>query len=526
MKPRRKLSLNEEQQLVVDAAEYLDDNLIVDSRAGTGKTTTCIKLVSKLRGTVWICAFGNRIAAEIDAKVQANPDIDKGYVRVSTVHKAGNSVGRRHLRFGKVEKFKVRAMVEELALKNPNARFNMWRIIKLVDLAKQTGVGVLHAIESPIWYDIIDHFGMDLDGKRNWEPIVELAKEVYMRSLELARNGIQDFSDMLLAPLYYKCQFPQYDNIVIDEAQDISPLRLRLILSCLKPGGRVIAVGDPFQAIFGFTGADDRSMERIADIINPDRYKLTVSFRCPQASIVLARTWVPDIQPHPDAIPGKHIRTRLHDDPTGAEQWLTIWDCQPFTANDVVLCRNNKPLVALAHDMLRRQIPCYVEGREQGMGLVALIKRWPGAGLSSLESSIGDWRDDEVARLVAAKQNYKAEYVNDQAETLFVLIDAVREDGGTSVQSLLALIDRMFKDTDEYDVPRCITLSSIHRAKGKEWRRVFWLGRERYQPSQFAVQDWELQQETNLMYVAATRNIQELIEVIDNSKPKRRNFSS
>ena len=48
----------------------------------------------------------------------------------------------------------------------------------------------------------------------------------------------------------------------------------------------------------------------------------------------------------------------------------------------------------------------------------------------------------------------------------------------------------------------CVVLSSIHKAKGREWNRVYWL---QTGPSKWARKEWELQQETNLCYVATTR---------------------
>jgi ATP-dependent exoDNAse (exonuclease V) beta subunit len=58
-----------------------------------------------------------------------------------------------------------------------------------------------------------------------------------------------------------------------------------------------------------------------------------------------------------------------------------------------------------------------------------------------------------------------------------------------------------------------VTLSTIHKAKGREWPKVFLLGRNRYMPSKYATQDWQLDQEKNLIYVAVTRAQEELIEV-------------
>ena len=54
------------------------------------------------------------------------------------------------------------------------------------------------------------------------------------------------------------------------------------------------------------------------------------------------------------------------------------------------------------------------------------------------------------------------------------------------------------------------TLCTIHKSKGLENDRVFWLNRSKC-PSAMARQDWEREQEKNLCYVATTRAKQSLI---------------
>jgi superfamily I DNA/RNA helicase len=55
----------------------------------------------------------------------------------------------------------------------------------------------------------------------------------------------------------------------------------------------------------------------------------------------------------------------------------------------------------------------------------------------------------------------------------------------------------------------CLTLCTVHKAKGLEWNRVYILD-EFLMPSKYARQAWQQQQETNLQYVAVTRAKQEL----------------
>ena len=67
------------------------------------------------------------------------------------------------------------------------------------------------------------------------------------------------------------------------------------------------------------------------------------------------------------------------------------------------------------------------------------------------------------------------------------------------------------------------TFSSVHKAKGREWERVYLLGRNEYMPSKRVLMQGNkefIKQEDNLQYVAVTRVMQELIEIDVESKKK------
>jgi DNA helicase II / ATP-dependent DNA helicase PcrA len=88
-------------------------------------------------------------------------------------------------------------------------------------------------------------------------------------------------------------------------------------------------------------------------------------------------------------------------------------------------------------------------------------------------------------------------------------MDACREDKRDLITDVVAYIDNIFAD----NVSGILTLSTIHRSKGREFKRVFWLDRFNTCPSKYATMDWEKVQESNLCYVAATRAMEELIDL-------------
>jgi DNA helicase-2/ATP-dependent DNA helicase PcrA len=66
----------------------------------------------------------------------------------------------------------------------------------------------------------------------------------------------------------------------------------------------------------------------------------------------------------------------------------------------------------------------------------------------------------------------------------------------------------------DFNQPNILTLSTIHRAKGKEWNRVYVLGESTLQPSKYARTEEQKQQERNLMYVCATRTKNERVDIV------------
>jgi hypothetical protein len=84
-----------------------------------------------------------------------------------------------------------------------------------------------------------------------------------------------------------------YDCIMIDEAQEFSPLELRLIGRSLAPGGSLIVAGDADQQTdpAAFFGGWEQSM---AELARPDyeRVVLGVNYRCPPAVVSVARRLV------------------------------------------------------------------------------------------------------------------------------------------------------------------------------------------------------------------------------------------
>jgi superfamily I DNA/RNA helicase len=134
-------------------------------------------------------------------------------------------------------------------------------------------------------------------------------------------------------------------------------------------------------------------------------------------------------------------------------------------------------------------------------------------------AKLGDWREKEVQKWLAKGKENKAEEVSDRAETITVLGQQLLSEGHSTVAELIAFIDGMFSNTKTDPKtgekrPDCLTLATAHKSKGREWKRVYILGAAKYMPSKWARKDWQQKQESNLIYVATTRAMSELIDIV------------
>lgn len=457
-------------------------NARVDARAGTGKTTTLVHATQYMTGSIAFVAFNKAIADEIKVKTAGQRN-----VTAATFHSLGFRAWLKVAKDVKVDGKKVPGICQTLGYDPVETRF----ITQLVSLAKQHAVGFLTSVsELSQWYALIKHHDLQdtlpEDSTYALEDLVDRSITVLRASID-SNLTVIDFDDQLYAPLLHNARMWQYDWVLVDEAQDTNPIRRAMAKKILRPGGRLIAVGDPYQAIYGFTGADSDALDLIEREFKTTRFPLTVTYRCAPEIVVHARRWVPDYDAHESNAHGTVEAVPFDDLPKKAE------------VTDAVLCRNMKPLVQLAYRLIRSGTGCYVEGREIGKGLIALALKWKTRSLGALEKKLLAYQERETEKLMAKGEELKAAALADKVETLLVVME-----GCDTVDTLIARLNSLFDDA-ERGRPTRLLLSTIHRAKGREWDRVFWLGSDTLQPSKYARQAWQLVQEDNLMYVAATR---------------------
>lgn len=554
-----------QQAAYFDALIHTKGHIMLKAYAGCGKTTTLEKGLHYVSGDVFLGAYNVPIKDELIRRVAAIQRSLSCNVTVKTIHGAGWGAinkGRRKEQWIQTNEYKVPHLIEDLAERTKNDKYLIYDrfLTRLVALAKLSGMGALIEDVDEQWIELVDYYGVadqlpeDAYNDEGDVPdslfdiLIGMSRTVLAASTEMCnpqRMDLQgqemDFDDQLYIPIIRNLYLPKYDYVFIDEAQDCSAIRQEIAVRMLKPNGRLVFCGDEFQNIYGFTGCMHDEMQTLRDRLDAEVLPLSVTYRCPKVVVRIANEWVPDLEAHPSAPEGVYRSVYLEPPAcsscfgSGKAESATVTDGERLCPKcngtgldgpgfwseaaglgpeSVILCRNNKPLVELAYQLLRKGIPCQIAGRDFASGLISLCKRWKVRTLDKLEERLTEYKAKEAAKWRKQKNDARAAAVEDKVDTLLVLLDAVRSSGKDRVVDLIDKIDSMFKRKDDAEGPRVLTLSSVHKAKGREWDRVYILGRDRYMPSKWARKPHEIQAEKNIMYVAVTRAKRELVDVI------------
>jgi DNA helicase-2/ATP-dependent DNA helicase PcrA len=487
-----KRSLSPQQAAALEAVIKNVRNLIVQAVAGSGKTTfleECARTIPRTK-TVAFCCFGKAIATEIEQRIKP---FNLDNVTVGTMHSFSFGAVRRAFSRVKVDANKLRNIARnEFTGEYENLQ---QFVIAAAAMAKEVGVGAIVDNTVENWLQMCDKHNL-------WDSLPAGVTEAqgidaaqYLLSCNNNIKNVIDFSDMIYFTILFDLKIWQYDYILLDEAQDTNGPRRALAKKMLKKGGKLIAVGDPCQAIFGFTGADNRSLDIIREEFDCEIKPLSVTFRCPKSIVQVANQWVSHIEAHESA-------------PDGIVDSCELSDISKLVGpKDAIVCRNTKPLVELAYSLLRQQIACRVEGRKIGEGLVKLAQRWKTVkNVGELYNKLQQWSENEIEKNKKKGNDTNCQVIEDQVKTLEVFISEC--DNSDPISTLVANIRSLFGDTEGEQ--KVLTLSTIHKAKGKEWDRVFALGMDTYSPSKWATKAWEMEQEDYLCYVQVTRAKQHL----------------
>jgi len=472
--------------------------ILVNAVAGSGKTTTianALEIVPVEKSCIFL-AFNRDIVKELRKRT---PD----RVDVKTLHAFGLNELRFKFNYGRIipnEKFIDDSKISKIIVKHAETWVDVpeeerasycGRIERLVDLYRLT----LPQSRTEL-LELIEKFDINVV---NGE--IDRAKDV-LRAANADKTCF-DFVDMIYQPATGDWRLLQYDFVFVDEAQDMNRAQHNMIKKIVKPGGRLIAVGDPRQAIYGFSGADSNSFNNIKGLFpNTVEMPLSVCYRSASAIIEHAQEIVPYIQAREGA-------------PVGEVRQGSISE---IADGDFVLCRNTRPLVSLCMKLISQGRKATIKGSDIGKNLINMVRGTKKKGIEPMFNILYRELDKVIAK---AKEKYPLRAPDEVASVANYTdkIEAIRtlSDGMRDTEELVAKIESIFVE-DVYG----IVLSTMHKSKGLEADNVFIIDKHLL-PSRAAKQAWEIEQERNLDYVARTRAKNKLIYINDwVSDPNRR----
>ncbi|MDX2271034.1 MAG: AAA family ATPase [Cyanobacteriota bacterium] len=494
------------QEAIFDWAAHGSGHALVNAVAGSGKTQTLRGLVSRIPSDkkVAVLAFNNHMAAELAAKLPKR-------ITVSTIHRMGMFMLTRYFRSTfqcNESKYHdlATAAVEQL---RPNFASLPSKELKAVERECRGFLKeIIHYLQITLTdpteeniHQLIGHFGLETPDPALLELLLPLpaklldqgkALGVVRASGDLSHQQNIGLDDLLWLPHVLDLQPVQKDWVLVDEAQDLSRAQLELVLKLPSETGRMVFVGDPHQAIFGFAGSDDQSWERIREAIQPKEFPLSITYRCPTSHVALASRLVPQIEARPNAPAG--TISVIH--PGSIKHQVKV--------GDLVICRFMAPLIALCLKLvINSGIPAKVRGRDLGKMLISLTKdvadHFPHNFLSELRN--------HVAAKVEIYQRDGKESAIESIHDRSLALESCFEAFGLkcrTVQDFCQRIEGLFDD----DAPLAnhVILATIHRAKGDEAERVFLLKSDSMPATYLTITNWQTQQELHLLYVALTRS--------------------
>lgn len=487
------IALTPSQQAIIEWAVNGKGNAVINAVAGSGKTTTLMQVIKHLPddATVLYCAYNTAIKNEMQRKLPAKY---QDRVSIQTLHGYGlKSLTRMGITHKNVDKKnrKYSELVKSLAdscgispeitdngkKKYPNyreyTRFVELVMVTLTDYNDSKALKALH-----------EHYSIEIPFNASCVALIKTVIEAGVKDIKKI-----SYSDMLYMPNKYSdfLNFKTYDFVLVDECQDLNMSRHYLVEQAMK-GGRMIAVGDADQAIYGFTGADANSFGRLVDMPNTTKLPLNETFRCDKAIVAEAKIHRPDCP---------IVSWEGAGDGT-VEHGKKLED---VAHGDMVLSRNNAPLVVALLRLIASKKKATIIGKDFSSYLIIDLQRTKEkSAKKALAKIMAEY--DAMINDKERPQGFR-DTIKDKKACLEIFAH-----GASTTDEIVSRISQCFVDAAIGDG---ITLATAHKSKGLEAERVFCidmglsmiaeapLGKKRM--------DWEITQEANLRYVAATRAI-------------------
>lgn len=486
------------QSAALDAVSHTSRHVLIEALAGSGKTTVLIEAAQRLlnagKGSIIFVAFNTDIAKELKNRVPYG-------VEVSTLHSVGLKTIASVYPQTKVDHGKMSGIYWP-QLRKFGAQYNarhrhginvgtLYRpLSELVELAQSTLPSSIKEVEALVAGHVVS----------NAVAPSEFAQMIVacLQQTTATRDRVS-FGDMLYLPAKLKLSPPVYQHVFVDEVQDLNNAQLELVQKMLWPGtGRLIAIGDRHQAIYGWRGAAGDAFGSIQRTFDPIVCPLSVTYRCSKAVVAEANKIVPDLKPRATAPAGQ----------VSTVPWTAMFEIfGGARPGDFILSRTNAPLMRVAQYFMKRSWRCVIAGKKDfSQKMLGLVRDLKAASIVEVRMNLQKMARTAITTFAArSAEDQVACQVsfNDEQDLLESVL--ILSETATSLDELVASVQALFVDLSEPGaLDDVIVLSTIHRAKGRERSRV-WLLQDTFVGARSGAPPAVEREELNLWYVGVTR---------------------
>ncbi|MDR1471190.1 MAG: UvrD-helicase domain-containing protein [Synergistaceae bacterium] len=243
------------------AVEWCDGPELVMAGAGSGKTRVLASKIAYLiaekkvpPNRILALTFTNKAAAEMLERVKSMVGGDLRGMQVSTFH----SYGMRFLFRNASSMASLGYPSNFVIFDRGDCRNAAKKIARHLGLDAKGDDNRSLADRISRAYANCDPATLDPDIEERWRPAYDLYRD------ELKRQGALDFDDLMMMPLHIllndrdalESERNRVEWTLVDECQDVNSPQYLLLKTLAGGSGRLMAVGDPDQSIYGWRGAD------------------------------------------------------------------------------------------------------------------------------------------------------------------------------------------------------------------------------------------------------------------------------
>jgi len=289
--------LNEQQRL---PAQDFKGSMIVLAGAGSGKTATVVARTKNMINhgidpySILLFTFTRKGADEIRERIIAGVGEAGKHVTMGTYHSFCARLLRRH-----IEKFEIwnkhfTIFDSEDSQKLISEVLSDYKEDNDLEVKAPAAAKTISRWKERMWSPV----EAEEKAQNSYEKLVAKIYNEYAKRLR--ENNAMDFDDLIYFTIRLFERFPEvkaavnkrWKYITADESQDSSPRDLELLYHLGGSEMNICLVGDDFQAIYGFRGADIDAFFYFVDELNLKKYELGRNYRSTQTVVNAAASLI------------------------------------------------------------------------------------------------------------------------------------------------------------------------------------------------------------------------------------------